>query len=482
MNILFISAEATPLAKAGGLADVVGALPLALRKLGVDVRIMMPRYEVLGGNPILETIIERVPVEVGGQIYDVRVHRGRLPDSDVDVYLLENETFLSHGPIYNEHGQTDPFFEMQRFLFFSKAALTVIPELNWTPDILHCHDWHTGIVPSLASIMRGTVGMQTVVTIHNLAHQGVWKATDVLGFLGFSEKDHDRFALRDRRGDFNLLQQAIRSASVVNTVSPTYATEILTPEYGEGLEEELRSKQPPVKGILNGIDTTHFDPATDHRIRVQYDRTSIERKRENTLALHELCGFTPSLERMTFGFIGRLTEQKGVDLILQAQDAILKNGSRLIVLGTGMPEIEQALGELAKRYPDQVYCKLGFDAAFAQQLYAGSDALLMPSKFEPCGLGQMVAMRYGTIPIVRATGGLADTVPDVTSDPTRGLGFSFSPYEAAALSAAIDRAREYFGRPADWTALIQRCMGQDLSWERSARAYLKLYESISTLV
>jgi len=477
MNVLFVSAEVTPFAKVGGLADVVGALPIALERIGVDVRILMPRYEHLTNLTPMTVAIDHVDVEVDGGIERVRVHRATLPNSRVTVYFLENQTYISQGPIYDERGTADPFIELKRFLFFSKAAVTVIAKLNWRPDVIHCHDWHTALIPSLSGIIRGTVGINTVLTIHNLAHQGVWNAADILKFLKLSEADHQNFRTRDRRGDFNLMQQGLLAASAVTTVSPTYAKEILTPEYGEGLDSDLKRKRPSVIGILNGIDTERFDPSNDPAIRIRYDVVAPGKKRENTLALHERCGLKPNAEVPTFAFIGRLAEQKGLDLILASQKLLLQNGARLIVLGTGMPEIERQLAELAKARPDQVYCKLGFDAKLAQQIYAGADMLLMPSKFEPCGLGQMVAMRYGTVPIVRSTGGLKDTVPDADADPKNGLGFNFTTYSTRAFQSAIRRARTAFADRTAWDALILRCMRQDLSWQRSAHAYLKLYES-----
>lgn len=480
MNVLFCSSEVSPFVKVGGLADVVGSLPIALKRLGVDARVLIPRYEHLATNPILKPTGLTFTVEAAGKAEKVRIFETTLPDSDIIVYLLENETYLSHGSVYNQHGTDDPFLEISRFLFFSRAAVTAIKKLDWTPDVLHCHDWCTALLPSFAKLEKTLAATPTLVTIHNLAHQAVWNDGDIFKFLGEGSRALDNFSKRDSRGDFNFLQQGVLNATGVNTVSPTYAKEILTHEYGERLENDLRSRQSSLVGILNGIDINIFNPATDPAIRVHYTSETIEKKRENTLALHERCGFPPDASVPTFAFIGRLAEQKGTDLLVEISERLVQAGARLVVLGTGLENLEKTLTKLAEQFPHQVYCRIGFDAAFAQLIYAGADALLMPSKFEPCGLGQLIAMRYGTVPIVRSTGGLKDTVTDVTDDPKGGTGFTFTKFSADALWRSVSAALKYYADRQAWHELARRGMQQDHSWDASAREYINLYEHLDS--
>ncbi|MBI4093296.1 MAG: glycogen synthase [Candidatus Kerfeldbacteria bacterium] len=475
MNVMFVSAEAAPLAKVGGLADVVGALPLTLKQLGVEARIIMPKYEHLERSLRLELVLDRLEVPVGQTTELIKVYKTLLPGSSIVVYLIANARYLSRGPIYDERGTADAFLGLSRFLFFSRACVEVMARLGWQPDIVHCHDWHTGLTPALLNVGRQRQ-VATVFTIHNLAYQGVWSADEVFSFLGLRGDETEHLHARDRHGDLNLMQQAIRQATRLNTVSPTYAKEILTPECGRGLEEDLRRRQKHLVGILNGIDIERFNPASDPDIRVRYDRTTIHRKVENKLALHEQCGFPLDRSVPTFGFVGRLAEQKGVDLILATAKMFVERGARLVVLGSGMAKTERALLGLANKFPNSIAVRTGFDARLAQNIYAGSDIFLMPSRFEPCGIGQMIAMRYGTIPLVRATGGLHDTVPDIDRAPPTGLGFSFNEYEAGKFWEAVERSLNWFRRPSDWQQLIKRVMAQDFSWSRSARSYLKLYE------
>ncbi len=476
MKVLFISAEVTPFAKVGGLADVVGALPISLQKLGVDVRIMMPKYEQLEATPKPELAVPSIEIPFGQTSGWIKVYRTRLPSSSVTVYFVENERYLSTGPIYDEHGTAGPFHDLERFAFFSRASIAVLPKLGWSPQIIHHHDWHTGLIPAWL-LHDKKRAQRTLLTLHNLAHQGTWNAHDLLALTGLDQKHNPHLKTCDPRGDFNLLQQGILGATKLNTVSPQYAREVLSPEFGLGLESALAQRAKDFTGILNGIDTERFDPETDRDLRVRYSRTTIGRKAENKLALHEQCGFAPDVTAPTFAFIGRLADQKGIDLVIENAKLFVAAGARLVILGSGLPEYEQRLKTLAARYSNNIFCKIGFDAPLAQRLYAGADLMLMPSKFEPCGIVQMIGMRYGTPTVAHATGGLKDTITDVGQQPDRGLGFIFSHYRADEFWAAVERALKYF-RSDNWKALIDRCMTQDFSWDRSARSYLQLYEQI----
>ncbi len=476
MNVLFAAAEIVPFAKAGGIADVVGALPIAMKKLGVDVRIVIPRYETLAGNPQVEVVLDDVLVKVGNIEEHCTVYQTQLPQTTIPVYFIENGTYLSRGPIYNEHGQENPFAEMSRFLFFSSAVAAVIPKLGWTPDVVHCHDWHTGILPTLLG-RAGMGDIRTVITIHNIAHQGVWNPHDIMTFLRIADTEQGcNLGVRDAHGNFNVLQQGIMNATVVNTVSPTYAKEILTPEFGEGLQNTLNAQQGKLTGILNGINTARLDPMIDKDLVARYDRNSLDKKTKNKLALQEQCGLEQDPTIPILGFVGRLAGQKGIDLILENCTLIAKAGMQLVLLGTGLPDIERKIAAAAKKHASHVHANLGFDNAFAQRIYAGCDLVLVPSSFEPCGLVQLIAMRYGTPAIVRATGGLKDTVPDVDADPIRGLGFSFDQFTGKALWKATIRSMKWYNNPKKWRMLTMRCMDQDFSWDASAKKYLTLYE------
>ena len=479
MKILFVASEVAPYAKIGGIADVIGALPIALKNLGIDVGVIVPRYERLTETPTLEVLLHDVEVRVG-KTERCTVYRGTLPHSDIPVYFIENIRHLSRGPIYNEHGTGDPFSEMTKFLFFSAAVTSALPLLGWKPHVIHCHDWHTAVVPALLRAM-GRQDARTLLTIHNIAHQGVWNAHDVTAFLGPMDGGGYLTKHLDGHGDFNALQQGILAATMINTVSPGYAKEILTPEFGEGLDTVLTERKDRTSGILNGIDEEFFNPETDPALRVQYNVHSIEKKIENKLALEEQCGLSTDRRVPVFGFIGRLADQKGIELILKNCEAFARARARVVLLGAGLSDIEHRIRSIVKRYPDTFYAKIGFDSEFAQHIYAGCDFILVPSKFEPCGLVQMIAMRYGTPAIVRATGGLKDSVIDV-SDHDRGLGFVFNDFSPEALWSVVERAISLYRKPDEWRNLMVRCMNQNFTWERSAREYLSLYERCLTTV
>ncbi len=475
MKILFVASEATPLAKVGGVADVVGALPIALRRLGHDVRIVLPKYahlsDIRGLVPILHDIEARKSSHERCNVF-----RGTLPSSDVMVYLIDNMAYLGQGPIYNEHLEADPFSDISRFLFFSSAVASTIPLLGWKPDIIHCHDWHTAVLPALLK-RTAFSEVRTLLTIHNIAYQGVWNMREVQAFLGQGPAITFH---PDGNGDFNALREGVLAASMVNTVSPEYAREIVTPEYGNGLEQALKDRGDSLSGILNGIDVARFDPLTDRAIRVQYDASSIGRKTENKLALEESCGFPSEPRTPIFGFVGRLADQKGIELILENCTLFTKAGARIVFLGTGIPSIEDRLKRAIAKAPRNFFARIGFDSAFAQQIYAGCDAVLVPSRFEPCGLVQMIAMRYGTVPVVRSTGGLKDTVPDVDADPTRGLGFAFDAFDPKSLWGAVQRAIRAYRDTERWQSIAVQCMMQDFSWNKSANEYVSLYEQCLT--
>ncbi|MBI2985031.1 MAG: glycogen synthase [Candidatus Kerfeldbacteria bacterium] len=481
MKILFVAAEVAPIAKVGGLADVVEALPKALVAAGHDVRVLIPKYAAVASQRLPQRG-RRGPFLVRWQQQGVpvRVEETRLPGTDLPLYLLDSPPHFAvfHGVYFQGATSEDTRHELERFTFFAWAVASLLPTLGWRPDVVHCHDWHAAGVAVFGPIINPAFP-PTVLTIHNLQNQGRWEAGEIFDWLGLAGNEHPGLAQRDNLDNFNFLQQGIWAARAVNTVSPTYAHEILTPEYGEGLEDDLRSRPGGVRGILNGIDTEIFNPATDRTLAARYSSTSVGvAKEQNKAALQSSFGWPVDGRRFLIGSVGRLTPQKGYDLLVALADALHQRPVQVVLLGTGLSELEVQLRQWAARSPSRVRVQIGFDPQLAQRIYAGADAFLMPSRFEPCGLGQMIAMRYGTLPIVRATGGLRDTVIDLITSPDSGTGFRFIPFSSGALLQAIDDAAAVYRQAPVWQAAVKRALAQDFSWRRSARDYLHLYAQV----
>lgn len=466
MKILFCAAEVTPLAKVGGLADVVGSLPRALAKLGHQVSVVMPHYGIVDdrGHPCAP-VGKPFPVAVGGRRQPVALSRSTL-NGDLPVYLVRNKAYFDRRAIY---GEAD---DLERFLLFSRVALALPQRLGWQPDIVHCHDWHTAPVALWAH--KQGVPWATVFTIHNLAYQGAFDHA----FLARSGLQDDFLAAKQAFPSlpFNILALGILHADAVTTVSQTYAQEILTPEYGAGLDSLLNYRKDWLVGIVNGIDYAEYDPATDTLIAANYDATRLWRKGINKAALQRRAGLPQEETVPLIGMVSRLDEQKGFDLLERAIGPILEQTPvQLVVLGRGREVYHQLMQRLASQYPQRVAAIIAFDNPLAHLVYAGADLFLMPSRFEPCGLGQMIAMRYGAIPIVRRTGGLAETVPELSPDFKIGRGFVFGAYDAQALVSAVKRAVEAFSRKQAWQGAMARIMQADFSWEASARKYAAVY-------
>ncbi|MDP3964437.1 MAG: glycogen/starch synthase [bacterium] len=481
ISVAFATAELTPIAKVGGLADVAGALPPVLKELGVDIRVILPKYSVIDDAKYpSKKIAEDILVEVNGRTEKISVFEMAIPNTKVTIYLIDNKDYLGENGIYfAPTAFADSLGEVHRFLFFSQAIVQLFRALDWYPDILHCQDWHVGILPGLLNLAEAEEPrlkkIASLFTIHNLANQGAWKKEDILSFLGLKESNLPSLSADPK--NVNLIQQGILNADLINTVSRTYAKEILTPEYGEGLETELQGRRDDLSGIVNGIDQARFDPAKDPDIAVHFNLETIQDKKKNKAALQEACGLPVDGATPVFGIVSRLTDQKGIEHVAASAATIAKRGGQLILLGTGAKNFEEMMTEAQKQFPTSVSAHLKFDAALAQQIYAGSDFFLMPSRFEPCGLGQMIAMRYGTIPIVRATGGLKDTVTDASQ--SEGNGFVFEPYTSEALNEAINRAFDlYNDNPEAWLSLIKQAMIYDSSWSTAAEEYVRLYEKL----
>jgi starch synthase len=472
LRILFVSAEVAPYAKVGGLADVAGSLPKALRALGHDVRVIMPRYGRIDPDRFdLQPALDAFPVSLGERDEPASLRQTVL-DGGVPVYLVESERYFAREAIY---GYPD---DGERFLFFCQAVLEAPKELDWQPDIVHCNDWHTAIIPNLLRTAHEDdpfyAGTASVFTVHNLAYQGVFDQK-VLAITGLGGS-FLRPQIGERSDQIDLMSQGILYADVVNTVSPTYAQEILTPEYGEGLDPVLRYRKARLFGILNGLDTERFDPASDPHLLTPYDAASLERKVENKLALQREGSLTEDPSIPMVGVVSRLADQKGFDLLEPIIEPLLSEaGVQLALLGTGDEHYQSFFRRIGERHPDRAAIALTFDVALAQRIYGGADMFLMPSRYEPCGLGQMIAMRYGTVPVVRRTGGLADTITDYQPSTREGNGFVFEDYTSHACFVALIRAVETFRRPEEWRGLQRRGMEADLSWAASAQRYVELY-------
>ncbi len=465
MRIVFAAAEAAPYAKVGGLADVAGSLPHALAALGCDVTLYLPLHGAI--DPARHGVpddgpLRSVPYGRG----HVRVRYPSVVRDRVRVVFVANDRRIGRAKVY---GYPD---DAKRYALFCRAVVEDVAAAEAVPDAVHAHDWHAALTVPLAARQRLLRGTATVFTIHNLAYQGRTSAA----LLDLAGLPHRRLPV-ERRGEANPMARAIAQADMVSTVSERYAREILTPEFGEGLEGLLAERRDDLVGIVNGIDTEVFDPASDRHLPARYDARNLAGKAACKAALQRESGLAVDATTPVFGVIGRLVEQKGIDILTAAAPDLLARGAQLVVLGTGEPAYEERWRALAERHRGRLALTLGFDAALAPRIYAGSDFFLMPSRFEPCGLGQLISLRYGTVPVVRAVGGLANTVRDHDADPKRGNGFSFAPYAPAALSGAIARALRAFRSPATITALRERGMREDHSWAASAKRYVELYRT-----
>lgn len=466
MQIVFAAAEAAPYAKVGGLADVAGSLPQALAALGHDVTLYLPLHRTI--DPAKFQITDRAPsrsVPYGKA--KLRVAYPSVVRDGVRVVFVRNDQRLGRDRVY---GETD---DAKRYALFCRAVFEDLRDSP--PDVVHAHDWHAALLVPLIARTRALAATSTVFTIHNLAYQGRTDAR-VLALIGLPRA---RLPVEGPT-EANPMARAIVVADVVSTVSERYAKEILTDEFGEGLQGLLRERRRRLFGIVNGIDTVAFDPATDRHIAARYTADDPSGKAVCKAALQKEGGLVTGREQPVFGVVGRLVEQKGVDLLTASAPKLLESGGQLVVLGSGDPAYEAKWKELAARYRGRLWLTLGFDAALAQRIYAGCDLFLMPSRFEPCGLGQLISFRYGTIPVVHEVGGLAETVRDVDRDGARGNGFSFADYSPAAFDDAIARSmRTYKAGAEAWTELVRRLMREDHTWGASAKRYARLYKTAS---
>ena len=479
-SVAFIGSECYPFVKTGGLGDVMSALPKSLAKLNIDVKVIIPRYKCIP-QKFQEKMEYRGSFDMNlcsdGKQYYVGIMEYQ---EDGVVYdFIDNDEFFSWGNPY-----TNLIDDIPKFCYFAKAALAALNYLNWTPDVVHCHDWQAALVPLyLRTCFQDTdVGRAiSVLTIHNLKFQGIYDRKKIQYWSGLPDYVFNKDCMIQNWLDANMLKGGITYSNKVTTVSNTYAWEIQTEEYGEGLAEHLRYHNNKILGIVNGIDTDIWNPATDKLLAADYDeKSAIKNKKANKKALQESLGLDVDEHKMVIGLISRLTNQKGLDLVNDVIPGIMDEHTQVVVLGTGDSQYENTFRYYENKYKGNFCAYIAYNENVAHNIYAGCDALLVPSRFEPCGLTQLIAMRYGAVPIVRETGGLKDTVQPYNMFENTGNGFTFDRYESGLLYDAINRAKTlYFENRKSWDDMVIRDMNKDVSWEKSAKQYKDMYVGLT---
>ena len=481
MRILFCASEAVPYAKTGGLADVVGALPAALQELGCDVRIFMPLYRGVREKAEPLTLLPESPViSVGTRKPRAWFLEGRT-STGIPIYFLEKDEYFDRSHLYGTPHRSDYEDNAERFIAFSRAVHPLCSGIGWFPNVFHLHDWQTALVAAYHHFFRrydpNFLNSGTVFTIHNLAYQGIFPRDR----FSLTNLPPEAFSLQGMEfwGKCNFLKAGLVYADRLTTVSPRYSREIQGPELGCGLEGILQERSADLTGILNGIDTTVWNPATDPLLPARFQADNPEGKRSCKEALLAELEFPPeSAELPLLGMIGRLAMQKGFDLLVSILPEIMTLPVTLVVLGTGDASIEANLRTAAENFPGRFKLISAFDEALSHRIEAGADIFLMPSRYEPCGLNQMYSLCYGTVPVVHATGGLEDSIVDVTENPGEGTGFKFRSYKPEAFFDAVKLAVKIFGDKERWSRIRGRAMACDFSWTRSAREYLELYRAL----
>ena len=479
-SVAFIGSECYPFVKTGGLGDVMSALPKSLAKLNIDVKVIIPRYKCIP-QKFQEKMEYRGSFDMNlcsdGKQYYVGIMEYQ---EDGVVYdFIDNDEFFSWGNPY-----TNLIDDIPKFCYFAKAALAALNYLNWTPDVVHCHDWQAALVPLyLRTCFQDTDVGRAIsgLTIHNLKFQGIYDRKKIQYWSGLPDYVFNKDCMIQNWLDANMLKGGIAYSNKVTTVSNTYAWEIQTEEYGEGLAEHLRYHNNKILGIVNGIDTDIWNPATDKLLAADYDeKSAIKNKKINKKALQESLGLDVDEHKMVIGLISRLTNQKGLDLVNDVIPGIMDEHTQVVVLGTGDSQYENTFRYYENKYKGNFCAYIAYNENVAHNIYAGCDALLVPSRFEPCGLTQLIAMRYGAVPIVRETGGLKDTVQPYNMFENTGNGFTFDRYESGLLYDAINRAKTiYFENRKSWDDMVIRDMNKDVSWEKSAKQYKDMYVGLT---
>ncbi len=476
-KILFVASECVPYLKTGGLADVVGALPKYINKEEYDVRVIMPNYKIIP-EVLKEKMVYKLNFYMDLAWRNKYVGLFEIIEDGIHYYFIDNEFYFCGNTAYG-----NIYEDIEKFAYFSKAALSILPQIDFKPDIIHCHDWQTGLIPvylkDLFSNDEFYAGIKSIMTIHNLKFQGVWDLKTVKDVTGLSDYYFTPDKL-EAYGDANYLKGGIIYADTVTTVSRTYAEEIKTPYYGEGLDGLMRARSNSLLGIVNGIDYEEYDPFTDPLIPFHYDAKNFRKEKvKNKKALQEELGLKVDPKKFMIGIVSRLTDQKGLDLIDCVIENICAEDVQLVIVGTGEGKYENLFRHYAWKYGDRVSANIYFSEEKAHKTYAACDAFLMPSLFEPCGLSQLISLRYGTVPIVRETGGLKDTVEPYNESENTGTGFSFRNYNAHEMLSIINYAKNiYYNKKREWNKLVDRGMAMDYSWKTSALLYEELYQKM----
>jgi starch synthase len=478
LRILFATPEAVPFAKTGGLADVAGALPKFLQALGCEINLVMPYYRMVKNSKFpIQSLGKEIEIPVGNEMIKADLYQGQL-DQGIRVYFIGREEFFDREYLYSTP-KGDYFDNAERFIFFSKACLLLCQLMEFSPDIIHHHEWQTGLIPAyLKSIHRNDpifAHTATVFTIHNIAYQGLFKK-EKFWVTGLPEEMYNPEGIEFWER-INLMKAGIVYADVINTVSQKYSEEIQTPEFGYGLEGILKKRREDLYGILNGVDYKEWDPSHDSYLVARYDLKDLSGKRACKKDLLKEFNLPASLEKAPlFGTISRLADQKGFDLLADILDKLFTLDVGFVLLGTGEQKYHDLFNQIARKYPQKAGIRISYDERLAHKIEAGADFFLMPSKYEPCGLNQIYSLKYGTIPIVRATGGLDDTIVNYDPATKKGNGFKFNRYDAMDLLNQIKVAIGVFYQPEPWKQLLRNAMMADFSWQRSAKAYVQLYQ------
>jgi len=474
-SILFVASEAMPFVKTGGLADVLGSLPKAIDKQYYDVRVILPKYSCMKHADKLE-YITNFYMDYNWSSYYVGLFKCEI--DNVTYYFIDNEELFSTDSPYTSDG----LFEIKRFAFFCKAVLSALRVLDYRPQLIHCHDWQTGLIPVyLNERFQGDefyVGIKTIMTIHNLKFQGRWNVKDVEDITGLNPYFFTSDKLESYK-DANMLKGGLVYADAITTVSPTYAQEIQTPFYGEGLDGLLRARSNDLRGILNGIDYEFFDCERDEYLAYNFSVDNFKtNKPKEKMALQKYLGLPVDKKIMMIGIVSRMTDQKGFDLVATVMEEMLSQDEvQFVVIGTGEDRYENMFRYFSWKYPEKISANIYYSEDLSHNIYAASDAFLMPSLFEPCGLSQMMALRYGSLPIVRETGGLKDSIVAYNEYEDSGNGFSFSNYNAHEMMASVRYAEHiYYDKKRSWNKLVTRAMKCDFSWQNSAMKYQEMYD------
>jgi starch synthase len=473
MKVLFVSGEVSPFFRTGGLGEVAGSLPEALKGLGADVRVVMPLYREVAEEfrcKMKEVATFEVQLSWRKQYCGVL----ELEWEGVPHYFIDNEYYFKRPFAYGQ------FDDAERFAFFCKAVVDMLPQIKFMPDVIHCNDWQTGLIPVYLQMRKkadkGYMKTRSVFTIHNIEYQGKYDRALLGDVFGVPQ---DMAGVPDYDGGLNLLKGAVVASDRVTTVSPTYAKEILTGEYAQGLDSILRDNQGKLYGILNGIDRKSYDPSADEALFANYSTDDLEGKAKDKAHLQKMLGLSENPDVPMVGIVSRLVDHKGIGIVASAMEEILSESLQFVMLGTGDWKYEQMFLENSRKYPGKVSANIVFSGDLSRKIYAACDLFLMPSKSEPCGLAQMIALRYGTLPIVRQTGGLTDTIQNVSDDGATGNGFVFGPFGRADMLWALRRALGFYANKEVWPKLVKRAMECDFRWERSAGEYLDIYKSLA---